>query len=150
MAHYLAGDYAGALHELQTYRRLSGQQDQNHLIADCLRALDRGTDRVAESVQAMDPAEVGADRYAEGHLVWAAALADAGDVAGGRAVLRRVLDEGALPDQPEEHDLRLWYVAGDLAERAGDYADARRWFGRLADAVPGAFDVDARLRGMSG
>lgn len=146
-ARYLTGDYAAALTELQTYRRLSGRADQNHLVADCLRALDRDTYRIAELVEAMQAdAQVPDDRRAEGVIVWASALADAGDVAAGRAVVRRHLEAVPSGEGPTEAQLRLWYVAGDLAERAGDDADARRWFTRVADDDPDAFDVADRLR----
>src|SRR5262249_10903929 len=35
LALYRAGKYREALRELQAYRRITGRQDQNHLMADC-------------------------------------------------------------------------------------------------------------------
>jgi hypothetical protein len=92
--------------------------DQNHLIADCLRALGRGIEQVADAAEPLvtDP-QAPEDRRAEAAIVWAAALADAGDLGAGRAVLRRFLERPRSGDA--EHDLRVRYVAADLAERAG-------------------------------
>ncbi|MGH3442847.1 MAG: hypothetical protein ACRDUY_12560 [Nitriliruptorales bacterium] len=144
IALYLAEDWASALSELQTYRRFTGRTDQNHLVADCLRALDRATARVGETVKEMDPERDGIDRVVEGTIVWASALADEGDPAAGRAVLRRILPH-LEDDEPAEHHLRVWYVAGDLAARDGDGADARRWFRRIAAVDDELFDVADRL-----
>lgn len=38
---YVLGDYAGALRELRTYRRLSGREDQLPMMIDCERGLNR-------------------------------------------------------------------------------------------------------------
>lgn len=145
IALYHAEDYGSALSELQTYRRLSGRTDQNHLIADCLRATDRSPSKVGEVVQDMDPDRDGVDRFVEGVIVWASALADAGDVEGGRAVLRQLLEEIEVEDPIPEHAVRLWYVAGDLAERSGASGQARRWFERIARIDEDLYDVDQRL-----
>ena len=145
VALYLAEDYAGALSELQAYRRFTSKADQNHLVADCQRALGRGTDRIPELVEAMQDDDVPLDRRLEGLIVWASTLADDGDVGAGRAVLRRAIDEHDPSDEPEVAHLRLWYVAGDLAQRAGDRADARRHFERIDAVAEGFFDVEERL-----
>ncbi len=143
---YLNEDYAAALTELQAYRRLSGREDQNHLVADCLRALDRDTTRIADLIEAMRASpEVPEERAVEGTIVWASSAADGGDLGAARAILRRHLDELGRVAEPEEHHLRLWYVAGDLAARAGDDRDARRWFEAIAAEDPDAFDVSERL-----
>lgn len=147
IACYLAERYKEALAELQAYRRLTGKVDQNHVIADCQRALGRPTAKVGETVQEMDPEDVGPERYAEGIIVWASALADGGDVAAGRAVLRRLLG-GSRPRKPSEADLRLWYVAGDLAERDGDAAAARRWFAAIGEHDDDFHDVPDRLAAL--
>lgn len=147
IARYQAEDYRGALTDLQAYRRLSGRQDQNHLIADCLRATGRPAAKVAEYVREMQPDDVGRDRWIEGLIVWASALADDGDVGAGRAVLRAALDH--RPKGPtEEHDLRLWYVAADLAARDGDVAQARELFDAIAAEDADFFDVKERVAGL--
>lgn len=149
VALYLEEDYAAASSELSTYRRLTGSTSQNHLLADCLRATGEGADRIPELVEAMghDP-EVEDTALVEGHIVWASWLADRGDVGAGRAALEPVLE--AAPDPVEEHHLRGWYVAGDLAERAGDEDEARRWFGLVVASSSGFFDTEERLAGLGG
>jgi hypothetical protein len=144
IARYQAEDYRGALTDLQAYRRFSGSQDQNHLIADCLRATGRPPAKVAEYVRQMQPEEVGRDRWIEGLIVWASALGDAGDVSAGRAVLRAALDHRE-PGPPADHHLRLWYVAADLAERDGDAAAAKELFDGIAAEDADFFDVKQRL-----
>jgi tetratricopeptide (TPR) repeat protein len=142
VALYLAERYADALTELQAYRRLTGRVDQNHLVADCLRALGRDLDRIVDAAQELvTAADAPADRRTEAAIVWAGALADAGDVGAGRAVLRRVAEEGGEAD----HHQRARYLAADLAERAGDAAEARRLFEAVAAVDPDYLDVGDRL-----
>lgn len=147
VALYLAEDYRGAMSELQAYRRLTGAVDQNHLVADSIRALGEGEHRIPELIEEMEAAEEPAPdaaRY-EGRIVWASWLAGSGDVGAGRAVLAPLLEEEPDEAAIEEHHLRLWYVAGDLAERGGDEAAARRWFGRVSANAEGFFDTEERL-----
>ena len=150
VALYLTEDFAGALSELQTYRRMTSRPDQNHVIADCLRALERGTDRIPELVEEME-GEAPDERITEGVIVWGSHLADRGDLAAGRAVVRRRAEALDREENPvEEHHLRLWYVAGDLAERDDDRDAAVRYFERIAEHVEGFFDTDERLARLTG
>ena len=134
VACYLDGDWARALTELQAYRRMTGRNDQNHLIADCHRGLGRETSKVAEPVeQALADERVRDDVRAEAVIVWAGALADAGDLGAARAVLRREL---ARADDPAaDHVVRLVTAAADLAERDGDPDGAANLRAGLADGV---------------
>lgn len=145
VALYLAEEYAEALSELQAYHRISGRADQNHLIADCLRATDRGRDRIPALIEELlEDREAPLDRRIEGVIVWAADLADRGDPGAGRVVLDRGL--ALLPGgEPDEMHLRVWYVAGDLAERADDVRLAREWFERIVAVDDGFHDVEDRL-----
>lgn len=147
VARYLAEDFAGAAKELQAYRRISGNVDQNHVLADCQRALGRDLSGLPELIGAMEGTAPG-DRVTEGIIVWASALADRGELAAGRALVERRAQEltGA---ELEEHHLRLWYVCGDLAERAGDRDEAHAWFGRITEASTGFFDADERLAALT-
>jgi hypothetical protein len=139
VARYLDGDWAGALTELQAYRRMTGRADQNHVIADCLRGLGRDLDRVAEVIgELLEDEAAPADRRAEGVVVWASALADDGDVGAARALLRRFLDRPGGSEQP--HDLRVRVVAAALAEREGDHDDARRQRALVAAGDPELFE----------
>ena len=147
VALYLTESYKDAMSELQAFRRLTGSVDQNHLVADCIRAVGEGEHRIPELIEEMEQAEEPAPEPArlEGRVVWASWLADQGDVGAGRAVLGPVLDEPVDDRDVEEHHLRLWYVAGDLAQRAGDDGSARRWFGRITALAEGFFDAEERL-----
>lgn len=145
IALYLSGQFGGALSELRAYRRLSGSHDQDHLIADCLRATGRSASEVGEAVEAMLASDAPADRRLEAVLVWAAAVADEGDLTAARAALRRAdadLQEAAGPEARE----RLTYVVGDLAEQAGDHGAAERAFERLAAIDDDPYGAMPRLR----
>lgn len=144
VARYHAGDYAGAHSELLAYRRMTGRADQNHLLADCARALGR-PERVGEYVAEMDVAGIDPAARTEGLIVLAAARADRGDLLGARAVLER----GELrPADVRPHHLRLWYAAADVAERLGEEERARELF-EAVDAVDEGFgDVPERLAAL--
>jgi hypothetical protein len=119
VALYLAERYGEALTELHAYRRMTGRNDQNHLIADSLRALDRGLDRVAAVARELvEDDQAPADRRAEATLVWAGATADAGQVRTARVLVRRALE--GVADDGAEHVLRLRLFAAELAGRDGD------------------------------
>lgn len=139
IALYLAGRYDEARLELQTYRRMTQKQDQNHLLADCLRALGRDTEQIPSLIEAM--VDVPEDRRIEGRIVWASHAADAGDPIAGLAVLAPELRKRPEAD---EFAARLWYVAGDLAERAGRVDQARDWFGKVVE-VGDDWDAADRL-----
>jgi tetratricopeptide (TPR) repeat protein len=141
IALYRAERYRDALRELQAYRRMSGRADQNHLIADCHRALgspDKAIEPVREALRAGVPDEA----RAEAAVVGASALADMSrfDEALGmvRGIARR--DRGVRP-----FDLRVWYVTGDILERLGRRREAAEEFGRVIRHDADAFDAAERL-----
>lgn len=144
IAHYAAGDYAQAHSELQAYRRLSALQDQNHILADCARAMERH-DKVAEYVQAMIAAKVDPARVAEGLIVWAGDRADRGDLEGAFETLQRA-DLDPVKVQPWHP--RVWYVAGDLSERLGNLGQAREYFEAILAVEDDFGDVDERLAAL--
>lgn len=147
VAYYLREEYGPALSELQAYRRLTGRHDQNHLAADCLRALGRDPDRISETAQPLiDDESAPDDRRAEAVIVKAAALADAEQLETARAVLRRFLER--QHDGDEEHDLRVRYLAADLADRDGDLTDAERHLAAIVATQPGFLDAAERLEGV--
>ncbi len=149
VALYLDEDYKAAISELATYRRLSGGVEHNHLAADSLRAVGHGEEKIPALVRDMEDedAEVPDEARFEGRIVWASWLADSGDVGAARAVLVPVLDERV--EEIEEHHLRLWYVAADLAMRAGDLEAGRTWFGRIVENSDGFFDAEQRYAALA-
>jgi Flp pilus assembly protein TadD len=144
VARYLAGDFANAHRELLAYRRLSGRQDQNHLLADTARAAGR-SDKVAEYVDEMVTARVPPDRVAEGLIVLAGDRADRGELRAALDALRRGnLDPGRVqPWHP-----RMWYLAGDLHERLGEFDQARDYFEAIRSVEPDFLDVEERLEAL--
>lgn len=147
VALYLDERFADALSELQAYRRLTGKVDQNHVIADCLRALGRDLDQIAEAAESLlADSQAPEDRRAEAAIVWAAAIADGGDVGAGRSILRSFLERRRSGDA--EHDLRVRYLAADLAERARDEDEVLRQLEQIVAVDPGFLDAEERLDGV--
>jgi tetratricopeptide (TPR) repeat protein len=145
LALYRAGRFREALRELQAYRRITGRVDQNHLVADSHRALgspEKAPPLVQEALAARIPAEV----RAEAAVVGAAALADLGRYEEALSLLRRFRTSS---DVARPHDLRVWYVAGDVLERAGRKREAAREFRRIVEHDPDAFDAADRLAALS-
>lgn len=141
IALYLEGNYREAGRELAAYRRMSGRQDQNHLLADCARANDN-LDRAEDLVDEMIRAGVAADRVVEGLLVLAGARSERGDHEAALAVLHRVDLE---PRNVEPYHLRLWHLAADIAERQGDDDAAAGYLQAIATVDPEFMDVADRL-----
>ena len=141
MALYRQGRFREALRELQAYRRITGRLDQNHLIADAHRALgapEKAVEPAREAMRARIPEEA----RVEAAVVGAAALADLGRFGEALALLR------AFPSRENmarPFELRLWYVTGDILERAGRRGEARQEFRRILRHDPQAFDAAERL-----
>jgi tetratricopeptide (TPR) repeat protein len=142
IARYQLGDFAAAAAELATYRRLSGRQDQNHLLADCARATGH-PERVAEYIEAMTAASgVPRDRLVEGYVVLAGAAGDRGDWEAAFAALALA---DLSPVKVEVWHRRVWYAAADLAERAGDPSRAREYLEAVLAVDPDYLDAAERL-----
>lgn len=141
IALYAAEDYEGAHRELLAYRRLSNRFDQNHILADCARAMGR-PEKVGEYVQQMEAEGVSADRVAEGLIVLAGERADRGDFDGALAALSRA---GLAPDNVEDYHPRVWYAAADISERMGQPKRAREFLEAIASVTDGFLDVEERL-----
>lgn len=144
MTFYRLARYREALRELQAYRRLTGRADQNHLIADCHRALGAPQKALPLVREALD-ARIGAEARAEAAVVGGAALADMRRYEEALTLLRR-FDRGGDAARPQ--DLRVWYVMADVLERAGRSLEAARVFRRILDHDPNAFDASDRLAAL--
>lgn len=144
IARYHREEFAEAARELQEYRRLSGSEDQNHLLADCARALG-DHQRVGEYVEAMMAAGENEERVAEGMIVLAGDHADRGDLRGALATVQRA---DLAPAEVEPHHVRLWYVAADLAERLGDVDAARGYLEAVTAVTEGYLDARERLAAL--
>jgi tetratricopeptide (TPR) repeat protein len=145
IARYQDGRFREALSELQAYRRMTGRLDQNHLIADCHRALG-APEKAAALVQEVMGARVSDEVRAEAAVVGGAALADLGRYDEALTLLRRF---STKTETARPHDLRVWYVTGDVLERAGRKAEAAKEFRRIVRHDPGALDAAERLAALS-
>ncbi|MGH2810142.1 MAG: hypothetical protein ACRDIA_04585, partial [Actinomycetota bacterium] len=106
LAYYRDEKWHEAARELLTYRRLTGSLDENHVIADCYRALGR-PDRALEIVEEVKQADVDPEIWAELAIVAAGALADKGER---QRALVHLLKADLRPRSVQEYHLRLWDV----------------------------------------
>lgn len=141
LSYYQARSFKEAVRELLTFRRLTGLKDQNHVIADCYRALNR-EDRALEVVREVSKGEVSDE-------IWSELVIVSASIFGGRGEFERALAQIARgdldPKEVQSHHLRLWYVRSDLQERAGQRDAARRGWERIYAEDPDFFDVAERL-----
>jgi tetratricopeptide (TPR) repeat protein len=142
LAYYGLGRWQDAVTELKAYKRLSGRPDQNHLIADSLRGLGKPQEAVPLAEEAIRAKGVPNEAKAEAVIVAASALADQGRFAEALAFLGRARTK---EDVAEPYTLRLWYVRGDILERAGRRAEAAQEFGKVVRHDTSAFDAAERL-----
>jgi len=145
IALYRAERFREALRELQAYRRITGRVDQNHLIADCHRALGAPEKAIEPAREALRAPIEDEEARAEVAIVGASALADLGRFDEALAMIRafRTDERTARP-----FDLRLWYTAGDILERAGRPREAALEFARIVDHDASAFDASDRLASL--
>jgi tetratricopeptide (TPR) repeat protein len=146
LALYRAERFREALREFQAYRRITGRLDQNHLIADCQRALG-APDKAIEPAREALGARIPEDARVEAAVVGAAALADLGRFDEALALLRSMPARGRAV---RSFDLRLWYVAGDVLERSGRSREAAEEFRRIVRHDAQAFDAAERLATLGG
>lgn len=143
---YAAGEWAEALSELRTARRITGQPDHLPVMADCERALGR-PDRallVADDPQA---SSLDAAGRVELLIVAAGARRDMGQVEA--AVVS--LQVGALEGAVRPWTSRLRYAYADALLEAGRTSEARAWFSRTAEVDPtGETDAVDRLLELDG
>jgi tetratricopeptide (TPR) repeat protein len=145
LGYYTAGRWRDAVGELKAYRRISGRADQNHIIADSLRGLGRPNEVVPLAEEELR-AKVSNEAKAEAVVVAASALADAGRFSEALAFLGRAR---TTDDVSEPYTLRLWYVRGDILERAGRSREAAVEFRRIIRHDSAAFDAAERLSQLS-
>jgi tetratricopeptide (TPR) repeat protein len=142
LAYYHAGRWKDALRELLSYRRMTGLPEQNHVIADCYRALGR-PDRALEILSEVPPDSTPPDVWAETMIVAAGALADKGQIDRALATLSRA---DLNPESVEPYHLRLWYMRSDLLERAKRREEAIEGWRSIVAEDPEFFDAAQRLQ----
>ncbi len=140
LTHYRLGRWVKAIAELQRFYEISNSVSQHPVWADCCRALRRWNQ--AEALwKELGDASPGPELVEEGRIVQAGALADRGRVADAIRFLERA---PKVRGRPGTHHLRRWYMLGDLYERAGDTARARRLFSEIAGVDSEFGDAAAR------
>jgi tetratricopeptide (TPR) repeat protein len=146
IAAYLAGEYAEALAELRTVRRMTGTDDHLAVLADCERALGR-PERALELWRSGETAKLDAAARAELLIVAAGARRDLGQPETAATMLR--VRELAAPPAP--HVARLRYALAECLLELGRETEAAEWFVRAADAdEDGATDAAERALAAQG
>jgi tetratricopeptide (TPR) repeat protein len=120
---------------------MTGRLDQNHLIADCHRALGAPEKAIEAALEALR-ADIPEEARAEAAVIGASALADLGRFTEALGILRSFRPDERLA---RPYHLRLWYVTGDVLDRAGRPQEAAEEFRRVVRHDPEAFDAADRL-----
>lgn len=127
---YRMGDWARALSEFRTVRRLSGSSHLLPLMVDCERGLGRPT-KALELAQSEEAKGLAVDDRIELAIVVSGIRRDLGQqdaaAAGLVDLVRRI-----SPNRPAA--ARLYYAYADALLSLGDGEAAREWFARAADA----------------
>ncbi|MGI8679281.1 MAG: hypothetical protein ACR2LX_11460 [Jatrophihabitans sp.] len=141
IAAYHAGEWAEALTELRTARRITGDPRNLAIVGDCERALGRPS-QTLRLLNDPDLAKLDAEARAELLIVVAGARRDLGQLDAALAVLAR---GGLETDRPRPGSVRLWYAYADALEAAGRTDEAARWFAASA-AIDPEGELDAADR----
>jgi tetratricopeptide (TPR) repeat protein len=127
---YRQGDWAKALAEFRTVRRLSGSSHLLPLMVDAERALGR-PDRALELAATPEARTLARDERVELAIVVSGIRRDQGQLDAAVAGLRiPELD----PSRRKPWSARLFYAYADALLALGDRADAREWFRYAVDA----------------
>lgn len=136
---YALGDFALALRELRTYRRISGKDDQIALIVDSERGVGRA-DRALEEGRAVDRDALPVEARVELAIAMSGARLDLGETE--RALLELDIPE-LDPDRAYPWSPALFAARAAVLEELGRDAEAAEWY-RRADIAADALDaVDA-------
>jgi hypothetical protein len=135
---YAMGDYALALRELRTYRRLTGRDDQIALMVDSERGVGR-PDRALEAGRSVDRAALPTGVRVSLAIAMSGAWLDKGDA--GRALQELDIPE-ADPSRAFDWSPALFSARAVVLEDLGRSEEAAHW-SRLADVAADALDEAA-------
>lgn len=145
IAAYHAGEWAEALTELRTARRISGDPRNLAVIADCERALGR-PELAAKMMGDPDVRRLDPETRAELLIVVAGARRDLGQLDAALSVLAR---GGLDRERPRPGAARLWYAYADILAAIGRTEDAASWFAASAALDPeGELDAAERAAAL--
>jgi len=141
VAAYHAGEWAEALSELRTARRISGDPRNLPLMADCERALGRSA-QALRYLTDPDVRRLDVEARVELLIVASGARRDLGQLDAALAVLAR---GGVDTTRPRPGSARLWYAYADTLEALGRNDEAALWFAASAGVDPDG-ELDAADR----
>ena len=133
---YAIGDFALALRELRTYRRISGRDDQLPLMVDSESGVGR-PDRALELGRSVDRETLPAAVRVELAIAMSGARLDLGDAE--RALLELDIPE-LDPDRAFEWSPGLFAARAAVLEELGRQDEAAQWY-RRADVAAEALDA---------
>jgi hypothetical protein len=147
LVHYRKGEWAKALSEFRTARRLSGSSHLLPYMVDAERGLGR-PERALDLAASPEAANLGQDERIELAIVVSGIRRDLGQYEAAAVGLQ-------LPQlkvgSRQPWAARLFYAYAEALLANGDEEGARTWFGHAADAdVDGATDADERLAELNG
>ena len=133
---YQLGDFALALRELRTYRRITGRDDQLPLMADCERGLGR-PEKALELARSVDASTLDTAVRVELAIVKSGARLDLGQK-------EEALEELRIPelrkDKAFEYSPALFASFAGVLEELGRDDEAAEWFA-LADRAVDALEA---------
>lgn len=132
IAAYHAEEWAEALTELRTARRISGDPRTLPMIADSERALGR-PQAALKALNDPDVRRLDAEGRAELFIVVAGARRDLGQAEAALSVLAR---GGLDRSKPNAGSVRLWYAYADTLAELGRTDEAAQWFAASAAIDP--------------
>ena len=132
IAAYHAEEWAEALAELRTARRISGDPRTLPMIADSERALGR-PQAALKALNDPDVRRLDAEGRAELFIVVAGARRDLGQAEAALSVLAR---GGLDRSKPNAGSVRLWYAYADTLAELGRTDEAAQWFAASAAIDP--------------
>ena len=132
---YTIGDFAVALRELLTFRRISGSNDQLPLMVDCERGLGR-PDRALELGRSVDRASLLPGVRVNLAIAMSGARLDKGE---NDLALAELQIPELNPEKVFPYSVPLFFAYADTLEILGKDAEAKRWFS-LAERAQVALD----------
>ncbi|MFF2050689.1 hypothetical protein ACFVU2_03720 [Leifsonia sp. NPDC058194] len=138
---YATGDFALALRELRTYRRISGSNDQLPLMVDSERGVGR-PDRALELGRSVDKATLAADVQVSLAIAMSGARLDLGQP---EAALAELEIPQLDPDRAFSWSPDLFHAYAEVLEELGRDEQAASWrerADRADEALADALDID--------
>ena len=142
IAAYHCGDWAQALAEFRTARRMGSKSQLLPLIADCERGVGR-PERAVELARSPEAAELTGDDADELRIVAAGARVDMGQLDQALAVLSRPAPD---PSRTGSTAARFFYAYAEVLLALGRSDEALQWFLHSAAAdIEGVTDAEDRV-----